>query len=229
MIALGQLAGGIAHDFNNTLQAVAGNAELIGRRPNNPGEVRRLAAWCWKPPNGEARSAAACWRSRDGMRSTRAGGSGSVVDRHARVNAENTWALNRGSGDRRGRVAMVSRRSAAARNSAAEPGVQCSGCHADGGDVILSAASETVTSSGDQPQLKPGDYLRLSVTDNGIGMDSGGARARCRTVFHNKTQRPRHRAWAVDGQRLRGTVGGRAGNHQRAGPRHGRDTLAAAD
>jgi hypothetical protein len=43
MIALGQLAGGIAHDFNNTLQAVAGNAALIERRPNDPDRVRGLA------------------------------------------------------------------------------------------------------------------------------------------------------------------------------------------
>ena len=33
--ALGQLAGGIAHDFNNVLQAVAGGAALIARRPDD--------------------------------------------------------------------------------------------------------------------------------------------------------------------------------------------------
>ncbi len=43
MQALGQLAGGIAHDFNNMLQAVAGGAALIDRRPHDPVAVRRLA------------------------------------------------------------------------------------------------------------------------------------------------------------------------------------------
>lgn len=40
--ALGQLAGGIAHDFNNVLQAVAGGATLIGRRPHDAIAVSRL-------------------------------------------------------------------------------------------------------------------------------------------------------------------------------------------
>ena len=43
MEALGQLAGGVAHDFNNVLQAIAGGARLIQRRPEDPDAVRRLA------------------------------------------------------------------------------------------------------------------------------------------------------------------------------------------
>jgi len=41
--ALGQIAGGIAHDFNNVLQAVAGGAALIERRPNEIDRVLRNA------------------------------------------------------------------------------------------------------------------------------------------------------------------------------------------
>jgi signal transduction histidine kinase/ActR/RegA family two-component response regulator len=40
--ALGQLAGGIAHDFNNVLQAVEGAAALIERRMRSETDVRRL-------------------------------------------------------------------------------------------------------------------------------------------------------------------------------------------
>ena len=41
--ALGQLAGGVAHDFNNVLQAIAGGARLIQRRPSSVASVERLA------------------------------------------------------------------------------------------------------------------------------------------------------------------------------------------
>ncbi len=44
MQALGQLAGGVAHDFNNVLQAVAGGANLIARRPGEVESVRRFSA-----------------------------------------------------------------------------------------------------------------------------------------------------------------------------------------
>lgn len=41
--ALGLLAGGIAHDFNNVLQAVQGGGVLLERRPGDPDGVRRIA------------------------------------------------------------------------------------------------------------------------------------------------------------------------------------------
>jgi signal transduction histidine kinase len=40
--AMGQLTGGIAHDFNNLLQAVAGNLELIARKPD---DLDRVVGW----------------------------------------------------------------------------------------------------------------------------------------------------------------------------------------
>jgi signal transduction histidine kinase/CheY-like chemotaxis protein len=42
--AVGQLTGGIAHDFNNLLQAVAGNLELIRRKPDDRAKVERWAS-----------------------------------------------------------------------------------------------------------------------------------------------------------------------------------------
>ncbi len=43
MEAVGQLTGGFAHDFNNLLQAMRGSLELIRRRPEDPEKVRRWA------------------------------------------------------------------------------------------------------------------------------------------------------------------------------------------
>lgn len=42
--AAGQLTAGIAHDFNNLLQAVAGNLELIARKPGDEDSVVRWSA-----------------------------------------------------------------------------------------------------------------------------------------------------------------------------------------
>lgn len=42
--AVGQMTGGIAHDFNNLLTVVMGNLEILERRANDPDRVRRVAA-----------------------------------------------------------------------------------------------------------------------------------------------------------------------------------------
>ena len=41
MEAIGQLTGGIAHDFNNLLQGIAGNLDLIRRKPGDAAKILR--------------------------------------------------------------------------------------------------------------------------------------------------------------------------------------------
>ena len=172
MIALGQLAGGIAHDFNNTLQAVAGNAELIGRRPNDPDRVRRLARLVLEAAErgGSISRRLLAFARQDALapepvdpvailtdiRDLLQRTLGSSIDIRSTAAPGLPWFL----ADRRQLETVLLNLASNARDALPS-----------GGDVTLSAESEIVTEHGQQPQLSPGRYIRLSVTDNGIGMD----------------------------------------------------------
>jgi len=41
-----------------------------------------------------------------------------------------------------------------------------------GGRLMIAAAAETITQSGPGARLVPGDYLRISIVDTGVGMDN---------------------------------------------------------
>ena len=172
MIALGQLAGGIAHDFNNTLQAVAGNAELIGRSPNDPDRVRRLARLVLEAAErgGSISRRLLAFARQDALapepvdpvailtdiRDLLQRTLGSSIAIHSTATPGLPWFL----ADRRQLETVLLNLASNARDALPS-----------GGDVTLSAESEIVTEHGQQAQLSPGRYIRLSVTDNGVGMD----------------------------------------------------------
>lgn len=174
--ALGQLAGGVAHDFNNVLQAVAGGAALLRRRAEDAGQVRRVAGMIAESAN---RGAATCRRLLAFARQTELQATpvapGQLLQDLSEILVHTigpgiTVLVKAEPGlppllaDRGELETVLINLAANARDAMPE-----------GGTLTLSAAAECLEAEG-QPHGTagpgPGEYIRLEVTDTGIGMDS---------------------------------------------------------
>jgi PAS domain S-box-containing protein len=190
MQALGQLAGGIAHDFNNILQAVQGGAGLIERRATDAASVRRFA----RTVTEAAERGAAVTRRLlafarrgdlraeridptgllDGLRDVLAQTLGSPIT----VRLEGTSGLPAVMADR-GQLETVLV-NLATNGRDAMP---------DGGTLTLGAETEKVAAGRvHSAALKPGRYIRLSVTDTGTGMDRTTLERALEPFFTTKPQ-----------------------------------------
>ncbi len=176
MEALGQLAGGVAHDFNNVLQAVAGGARLIEARGDDPQRVRRLARMI-----AEAARRGASITRRLLAFSRRADLRAEAVDAAAlledmreilshtlgtgiEVRVQALAALPPLLADKGQLETVLVNLAANARDAMGGAGV-----------ITLSGIVEEVPRRSRGPAhpaaLKAGAYLRLSVSDTGVGMD----------------------------------------------------------
>lgn len=172
MQALGQLAGGIAHDFNNVLQSVQGGAALIATRADDDG-LRRLAQLIL---DAAGRGASVTRRLL-------------AFSRHGDLRAEPippaellyglTEVLEPALGP------MVRMRIEAASDLPsviADKGqletalinlaTNARDAMLSGGSLVLSAVAETMSDRPNALGLRPGRYVRFTVTDTGAGMDA---------------------------------------------------------
>ena len=169
MEALGQLAGGIAHDFNNVLQSVQGGAELIEQHADDLERTRRLS----RVVQGAATRGMAITRrllalSRySDLRSepVEAGPLlagmaeifASTLGRGIEVRVEAAAALPLLFADKGQLETVLINLATNARDAMQGTGT-----------LTLAAAAETLAREGGPRHpvgLKPGDYVRLSVTD----------------------------------------------------------------
>ena len=187
--ALGQLAGGIAHDFNNVLQAVEGAAVLIERRSGNDADVRRLARVAI---DAAARGASitrrllAFGRRGDlraetldvvdllsGLREIFAHTLGAAIEVHVRLGANLPPLL----ADKGQLETVLVNLATNARDAMPH-----------GGRLTLSADEVTVPSghSAHPSELAAGQYVRLAVTDTGVGIDADTLAHVCEPFFTTK-------------------------------------------
>jgi signal transduction histidine kinase len=176
MEAVGRLAGGVAHDFNNLLTAIIGYAELIATRTSSNSLAKQNAELIGKA--GE--QAAALTRqllafSRKQILQPK------VIDLNTLV-VEMERLLRRVIGER---FDLQSHPNAKNGRVKADPsqleqvvlnlGVNARDAMPRGGKLVIRTDNVTLdkeTAPQISASLRPGDYVVLSVTDTGAGMDA---------------------------------------------------------
>ncbi len=174
MEALGQLAGGIAHDFNNVLQAISGGLRLIHRRADDAAGVRKLVDMISDAAGRGASitSRLLAFARRDQLQAVK------VQPRALLEGLREILAHTLGprisvqidlGPDQPAFLADKAQLETVLVNMA----VNARDAMPDGGVLTLSAKLDQVDDPQEWPAgLRPGAYLRLALTDTGVGMDA---------------------------------------------------------
>lgn len=168
MEALGQLTGGLAHDFNNLLQAVQGCLDLILRRPEDLERVTHLAGNALKATaRGTKLTAQLLAFSR----------AQKLELRHLDVDTliqGMTELLNTSVGpliaiclDTGHQDLVVSSDPTQLEMALLNLTLNARDAMPEGGKLVISASHRDITND---PDLAPGSYVEIRVTDNGTGM-----------------------------------------------------------
>jgi PAS domain S-box-containing protein len=185
MEAMGQLTGGVAHDFNNLLTPILGSLDLLHRRGLG-GEreqrliqgalhsaeraktlVQRLLAFARRQPLQPA--PVDIGKLVSGMAELLASTTGPQVRVVVQV-ADDLPAAN--ADPNQLEMALLNL------------GVNARDAMPDGGTLRISAIRESVRTP--TPSLKRGHYIRLSVTDTGVGMDEATSARAVEPFFSTK-------------------------------------------
>ncbi|HEX4297170.1 MAG TPA: PAS domain S-box protein, partial [Devosia sp.] len=170
MEAIGRLTGGVAHDFNNLLMAVTGSLELLRKRmPDDPRLLRLLD----NAMQGAQRGASLTQRMLAFARRQEL--KPAPVDVRALVEGM-TDLLSRSLGpsvelktDLPGTVRPVLIDANQLELAILNLAVNAKDAMPQGGRLLLAAREERVSGNG---ALADGDYVCLSIRDNGSGMDA---------------------------------------------------------
>ncbi|HRX87179.1 MAG TPA: PAS domain S-box protein, partial [Phycisphaerae bacterium] len=196
MEAVGQLAGGVAHDFNNILTAILGNADLARGLINRPEQVDHAALADYLQQIEKSATSAA-----DLTRQLLAFGSRQAAqprplnlnDRVAgmqkmlrRLIPENIQLEYPESPDLPAIMADPSQIEQILVNLV----VNARDAMPDGGTILIETTTATIDESATHldPDVEPGNYVLLTVSDTGTGMDEA-TQARLFEPFFTTKQR----------------------------------------
>jgi signal transduction histidine kinase/ActR/RegA family two-component response regulator len=172
MESIGKLTGGLAHDFNNLLAAILSNLDLLRKRLPDDAKFRRLLDGAI---HGAERGASLTARllafARRQELKPEAVDVAEMVSGMAELLERSLGASIQVETDiPSGLPAMhvdLNQLELALLNLA----VNARDAMPFGGSLAISAGAETFADAVPVPDLSPGDYIRISVTDNGVGMD----------------------------------------------------------
>jgi len=173
MEAIGQLAGGVAHDFNNQLTGIMGFADLIRRDVGGDTPLGKYADFILSTAQ---HAAGLTWQllafSRKGMYVTEPVDVhrliGEVLGALAHSTQESIVALQ----DLRAEAPIVMGDSSQLQSVILNLSLNARDAMKEGGDLTIATQNITLTKDSllSGHDAKPGDYLRITVTDTGAGM-----------------------------------------------------------
>jgi PAS domain S-box-containing protein len=170
MEAIGQLTGGVAHDFNNLLTAILGNLELLQFQTRDAVQLRYIeAAMRAASRGGHLTQQLLAYARRQNL-------SPQSVDVNSVITGM-TELLQRSLG---GLVQVQTNLDPGLWNATSDPNqlelvilnlaINSRDAMPGGGLLELTTRNAPVVNNEHDDDLNPGDYVLLSVTDNGTGM-----------------------------------------------------------
>ncbi len=172
MDTIGQLTGGVAHDFNNLLMAVLGSLSLLEKRlPDDPRSHKLLQNAVQGAQRGAALTQRLLAFSRRQELKPEAvdvpqlvSGMKELLERAVGLGVELRMQYQR---DLPPALVDANQLELALLNAA----LNARDAMPAGGILTISGTHETQTAGAPDAILQPGDYVRIAVADNGVGMD----------------------------------------------------------
>ncbi len=173
MKAVGTLAGGIAHDFNNLMMAIQGRVSLMlmDLTPDHP-HTQHL-----NTVEGHIQSAATLTRellgfARGGKYEIRSTDLNELIKRHNRMFGRTRKEITI-HGLYQPRIWAVAADQGQIRQALMNIYINAWQAMSAGGEIFVQTRNVQVTPGAGYPEdVRPGNYVKIAVTDTGIGMDA---------------------------------------------------------
>jgi signal transduction histidine kinase len=184
--SIGQLTGGVAHDFNNLLMAVLGNLELVKKYlPENPRILKLIDGAIQGAERGATLTKRMLAFARRQELRPEAVNVAKLVENMIEMLGRSLGPTIRITTDFHAGLARTRVDPNQLELALLNLAVNARDAMPLGGDLKISAHSEHI-GLGDLPGLRPGDYVRVVVKDNGCGMDEATLRRATEPFFTTK-------------------------------------------